>query len=105
MSGSLQIKNGKYYAVISYKNEQGKRKQKWVNTNLEAKGNKRKAEDFLKTHKKGDKIFDNALKATHKMKKDIKVASFAKWGAIVALGLSILPNILPSKKQKETTEA
>mgnify|MGYP003290198877 CR=1 FL=1 len=47
MSGSLQIKNGKYYAVISYKNEQGKRKQKWVNTNLEAKGNKRKAEDFL----------------------------------------------------------
>jgi len=47
MSGSLQIKNGKYYAVISYKNEQGKRKQKWVNTNLEAKGNKRRAEDFL----------------------------------------------------------
>ena len=47
MSGSLQIKNGKYYAVISYKNEQGKHKQKWVNTNLEAKGNKRKAEDFL----------------------------------------------------------
>lgn len=47
MSGSLQIKNGKYYAVISYKNDQGKRKQKWVNTNLEPKGNKRKAEDFL----------------------------------------------------------
>ena len=47
MSGSLQIKNGKYYAVISYKNDQGKRKQKGVNTNLEPKGNKRKAEDFL----------------------------------------------------------
>lgn len=48
MSGSLQIKSGKYYAVISYKNEQGKRKQKWINTGLDVKGNKRKAEDFLK---------------------------------------------------------
>jgi len=47
LTGSLQIKNGKYYAVINYHNEHGKRKQKWVNTNLEVRGNKRKAEEFL----------------------------------------------------------
>ena len=47
MTGSLQIKGGKYYAVISYKNETGKRKQKWIGANLTVKGNKRRAEDFL----------------------------------------------------------
>ena len=47
MTGSLQIKNGKYYAVLNYKNEDGKRKQKWICTELEIKGNKRKAEVFL----------------------------------------------------------
>lgn len=47
MTGSLQIKNGKYYAVINYKNSEGKRKQKWINTQLEEKGNKRKAEQIL----------------------------------------------------------
>ena len=63
-----------------------------------------KAEDFLKTHKKGDELFDKALKATHKMKKDMKLASFAKWGAIIALGLSLFAGFKP-KKQKETTQA
>ena len=47
MTGSLQIKNGKYYAVINYKNSEGKRKQKWINTGLEEQGNKRKAEQIL----------------------------------------------------------
>ena len=47
MTGSLQIKNGKYYAVLNYKNEQGKRKQKWICTGSPVKGNKRKAEQFL----------------------------------------------------------
>lgn len=47
MTGSLQIKNGKYYAVLNYKNEDGKRKQKWICTELDTKGNKRKAEVFL----------------------------------------------------------
>ena len=47
MTGSLQIKNGKYYAVLNYKDNKGKRKQKWLCTELDAKGNKRKAEQFL----------------------------------------------------------
>ena len=47
MTGSLQIKNGKYYAVLNLKDENGKRKVKWINTNYDIKGNKRKAEQFL----------------------------------------------------------
>ena len=47
MTGSLTVKNGKYYAVLNiYVN--GKRKKKWICTNLPEKGNKRKAEQFLR---------------------------------------------------------
>lgn len=47
MTGSLTVKNGKYYAVLNtYVN--GKRKLKWINTGLSEKGNKRKAEAFLR---------------------------------------------------------
>ena len=47
MTGSLQIKNDKYYAVLNFKDKDGKRKQKWINLNLEIKNNKRKAEQML----------------------------------------------------------
>lgn len=48
MTGSLQIKNGKYYAVINLTDKNGKRKQKWISTGYEIKGNKKKAEQFLR---------------------------------------------------------
>lgn len=44
MTGSLQIKNGKYYGVLNFKDQQGKRVQKWISLGLDVKGNKRKAE-------------------------------------------------------------
>ena len=47
MTGSLQIKNEKYYIVLNT-TERGRRKQKWINTGLLAKGNKRKAEKMLR---------------------------------------------------------
>ena len=47
MTGSLTVKNGKYYAVLNIY-ENGKRKKKWISTNLPEKGNKRKAEQFLR---------------------------------------------------------
>lgn len=47
MTGSLQIKNDKFYMIINLK-ENGKRKQKWISTGLEVKGNKRKAEQMLR---------------------------------------------------------
>lgn len=48
MTGSLQTKNGKYYAVINLTDANGKRKQKWISTGLEVKGNKKKADQFLR---------------------------------------------------------
>ncbi len=48
MTGSLQIKNGKYYAVLNFKDDDGKRKQKWISLDMEVKNNKRKAEQALK---------------------------------------------------------
>lgn len=47
MTGSLTIKNGKYYAVLNIY-EDGIRKKKWICSNLPEKGNKRKAEKFLR---------------------------------------------------------
>lgn len=47
MTGSLAIKNGKYYAVLNVYVD-GKRKKKWISSGLSEKGNKRRAEQFLR---------------------------------------------------------
>ncbi len=47
MTGSLTVKNGKYYALLNIY-ENGKRKKKWICTGFIEKGNKRKAEQFLR---------------------------------------------------------
>lgn len=49
MTGSLQTKNGKYFAVINAKDEFGKRKPTWISMDLSTAGNnKRKAEKALR---------------------------------------------------------
>lgn len=47
MTGSLQVKNGKFYIVLNDV-VNGKRKQRWISTGLPVKGNKRKAEQLLR---------------------------------------------------------
>ena len=47
VAGHLTLKNGKYYAVLNYKNAGGQRKTKWLSLGLSEKGNKRKAEAEL----------------------------------------------------------
>ena len=47
MTGSLTVKRGKYYVVLNVY-ENGERKKKWINSGLPEKGNKRKAEQFLR---------------------------------------------------------
>lgn len=37
MTGSLQVKNEKFYAVLNFKNQEGKRVQKWISLNLPVK--------------------------------------------------------------------
>lgn len=49
MTGSIQIKNGKYYAVLRYRAETGY-KYKWIATGLSTRGNKRKAEEMLREY-------------------------------------------------------
>ena len=41
------MKNGRYYAVLNYRNAGGQRKMKWISLGLPEKGNKRKAEAEL----------------------------------------------------------
>ena len=47
VAGHLSVKNGKYYAVLNYKNAKKERKSKWISLGLPEKGNKRKAEGEL----------------------------------------------------------
>ena len=46
VTGNLQMKNGKYYAVLNLKVD-GKRKPKWIPLGLPVRGNKRQAEALL----------------------------------------------------------
>lgn len=49
ITGFVTTKGGKYYAVLNLYDENGKRKQKWLSTDLPLRGNKRNAEKFLRT--------------------------------------------------------
>lgn len=44
VAGQLTLKNGRYYAVLNYRNSGGQQKTKWISMGLPEKGNKRKAE-------------------------------------------------------------
>ncbi|MDL2238391.1 tyrosine-type recombinase/integrase, partial [Christensenellaceae bacterium OttesenSCG-928-K19] len=74
MTGSIQEKKGKLYIVLNTRKE-GVRKQKWVNTGLTAKGNKKKARELL------NEILANEDSANYFTKKDkILFSDFlAKW--------------------------
>lgn len=47
VTGSLQTKYGKYYAVLNLYDHAGKRKQKWISTGFSMRGNKKAAKVFL----------------------------------------------------------
>lgn len=47
MTGSIQVKKGYLYAVISYKDEVGKTKYKWISTGLKERGNRKAAKEIL----------------------------------------------------------
>ena len=47
VAGHLTLKNGRYYAVLNYRNAGGQRKTKWISLGLPEKGNKHKAEAEL----------------------------------------------------------
>ena len=59
ITGSIQQKNGKWYAVLNLKDANGKRKPKWIPTGFKIRGNKKKAELFLE--QQISKYSENAL--------------------------------------------
>lgn len=66
MTGSLQIKNDKYYAVLNLK-VNGKRKPKWIPLGMPVRGNKRKADAEL-----------NRLIEEYEEQEKLNVSSFDK---------------------------
>lgn len=48
MTGSLQVKRGKFHIVLNTYDKDGKRKLKWISTGLEVRGNKKLAEQMLR---------------------------------------------------------
>lgn len=62
MTGSLQIKNGKYYTVINVKDINGNPKKKWKTTGLDVKGNKKRAEKILRERIKEYETKENLIK-------------------------------------------
>ena len=65
MTGSVQLNKGKWYCVLDFKDENGKRKLKWFSTGLTEKGNKKKAQailkDLIKQHE-GHEVITNYAK-------------------------------------------
>lgn len=47
MNGSLQVKKGYLYGVITYTDEAGKAKHKWIRTGLKERGNRKAAKEIL----------------------------------------------------------
>lgn len=67
MNGSIQTKNGKLYAVLSYKGEGGTYKYKWVSTGLPVRGNKKKAESMIPDYIERYNYLEGAAKDTEKI--------------------------------------
>lgn len=98
VAGHLQEKNGMFYVVLNYRDENGKRKTPWISTNLPVKGNKKRAENFMmdvrrnfvppnvqrieerEAMQKGDILFtDFLLKWVRVAKSTVKLTTYASY--------------------------
>lgn len=92
ITGSIQQKNGKWYAVLNMKDINGKRKPKWIPTGYNARGNKKKAEKFLEQQL--SKYSENALDGNAN---DILLADyFERW--LPKIEKEVRPNTFRSYK-------
>ena len=98
VAGHLQEKNGMFYVVLNYRDENGKRKTPWISTNLPVRGNKKRAENFMmdvrrnfvppnvqrieerEAMQKGDILFtDFLLKWLRVTKSTVKLTTYASY--------------------------
>ena len=70
ITGSIQQKNGKWYAVLNLKDANGKRKPKWIPTGFKIRGNKKKADNRI-----SPALLDS-----------LKVSSFENFQNLLAMG-------------------
>ena len=94
VAGHLQEKNGYFYAVLSYKDAQGKRKTKWIPTGYLIRGNKKKAEVFSKNEPEflAARRISRQLNKILSMFKDFSTAFLVVFLAIL---IFILSGIIP----------
>lgn len=98
VAGHLQEKNGMFYVVLNYRDENGRRKTPWISTNLPVRGNKKRAENFMmdvrrnfvppnvqrieerEAMQKGDILFtDFLLKWLRVAKSTVKLTTYASY--------------------------
>jgi len=84
VAGRLQEKKNYYYIVLSFKDETGKHKTKWISTGLPVKGNKKRAEDLLLDARKNFEIVQE------KTEKEETFTSFLKdWLKMVKASIEL----------------
>ena len=75
--GSLQQRHGTWYVVVSFKDEFGKPKQKWISTKLRVGNNKTKAKQEMKNILKNLDL-DKEIRQDRDNSKDIYFVNFLK---------------------------
>lgn len=89
LKGTVQVKDGMLYTVISYEDENGKRKQKWEKTGLIVKGNKRRAEALLNERIEAFEMKTKNIDA-EEQKQDIPFSQFmSNWLAMVRCSIEV----------------
>ena len=123
IAGHLQEKNGMFYVVLNYRDENGKRKTPWISTNLPVKGNKKRAENFMmdvrrnfvppnvqqieerEAMQKGDILFtDFLLKWLRVAKSTVKLTTYASYEMMATKIIIPYFQILNIKLKELTTE-
>ena len=123
VAGHLQEKNGMFYVVLNYRDENGKRKTPWISTNLPVKGNKKRAETFMmdvrrnfvppnvqrieerEAMQKGDILFtDFLLKWLRVAKSTVKLTTYASYEMMATKIIIPYFQILNIKLKELTTE-
>ena len=123
VAGHLQEKNGMFYVVLNYRDENGKRKTPWISTNLPVKGNKKRAENFMmdvrrnfvppnvqrieerEAMQKGDILFtDFLLKWLRVAKSTVKLTTYASYEMMATKIIIPYFQLLNIKLKELTTE-
>ena len=123
VAGHLQEKNGMFYVVLNYRDENGKRKTPWISTNLPVRGNKKRAENFMmdvrrnfvppnvqrieerEAMQKGDILFtDFLLKWLRVAKSTVKLTTYASYEMMATKIIIPYFQMLNIKLKELTTE-